>query len=146
MDWTVIISILGAIGGLEGLRFLLNRSAEKRAANAKADTEVFHSLKEYNEFLQQQLNAKEERFQEQTQLVRKLQAELIGLTNEKANVELQLVTLRCEYLDCPWRKPPNASTPPPPGISRDEWHKARLTETAKDDAELFAEAKTLTSE
>ncbi len=121
--WSTLIAIIGSIGGLEGIRYLLNRKAEKRKADTQADSEEFHLFKEYNEFLQSQLQSKEERFQEQTLLVRKLNAEVIDLTKAKAETELKLAQVRCEELDCPFRKPPTAMTPPPSSLTKDEYFK-----------------------
>ncbi len=141
MEISTLTAILTALGGIEFIRYLFQRKAVKRKANAEADTEVFHSLKEYNEFLQQQLQMKEERFQDQTMLVRKLNTEVIDLTKQQASLELELAKVRCVDQECPFRRPPNAQTPPPPGVERDAWHRARSTATAKDDAELMMERK-----
>lgn len=37
MDWTAVTAILGAMGGLEGVRYLLNRKANRRITDAEAD-------------------------------------------------------------------------------------------------------------
>ncbi|MCC8119306.1 MAG: hypothetical protein LIP09_11260 [Bacteroidales bacterium] len=110
--WSTLIAIIGSIGGLEGIRYLLNRNAEKRTANAKADTEVFHSLKEYNEYLQQELRSKEERFAEQTLRVRKLTDEVIDLTEQMGKAKAELCLYRCKRLGCGKRLPPNSFTTP----------------------------------
>lgn len=110
--WSTLIAIIGSIGGLEGIRYLVNRTAEKRAANAKADTEVFHSLKEYNEYLQHELRSKEERFAEQTLRVRKLTDEVIELTEKMGKTNAELYLYRCKRLGCGKRLPPNSFTAP----------------------------------
>ena len=69
--WQVLIAILTALGGLECVKWFFNRKTNSRIAIAEAESAEFHHLQETNEWLQKQLQAKEERFAEQTQLVRK---------------------------------------------------------------------------
>ena len=138
--WQVIIAILGALGGLECVKWFFNRKANSRIAIAEAESAEFHHLQETNEWLQKQLQAKEERFAEQTQLVRKQNTEILDLTakmadmeirNEQENAELriELVKVRCEDSDCPYRRPPNAQTPPRPGITKDVYHSQRTLQS-----------------
>lgn len=124
--WQVIVAILGALGGLECIKWLFNR-------NRIARSDEFKILRETNEFLQQQLRSKEERFAEQTQLVRKQNTEILDLTakmaemeirqeQEKAELKIELVKVRCNDEDCPFRIPPNAQTPPKPGMTKKQYH------------------------
>lgn len=122
MDWTNLIanvaSLLGVLGGWEAIKYLINRKQNQRISEAKADSIEFSVLKETNEFLQNQLLEKEQRFAEQTDLVRKLNqenldtqkeknAEILKLTQEKGHLELQLQMYRCVVKKCSTREPQN---------------------------------------
>lgn len=138
MNWEIISTIIGTILGSQAVaeivRWVKNRKTDSRIEEAHADSEEFNSLRETLQFLQDQLKAKEERFAEQTDLVRNLNTEVIQLTREKATVELEyarhkadteleLEKVRCEDKPCPWRRPPNAYTEPKPqGITKDDYH------------------------
>lgn len=136
MNWEVIGTILGSQTLLEFARWIKNRKTEARIAETHADSEEFATISQTNVFLQQQLKEKEERFAEQTKLVRSLNSEVIQITKEKAEVELEferykaakeieLERVRCLDHPCPWRTPPNAFTPPKPGMEKDEYHQTR---------------------
>lgn len=90
MDWQLICTIIGTVLGgqsvIELLKWFRNRKTEGRIAEAHADSEEFATLSQTNLFLQQQLKDKEERFAEQTNLVRKLNTEVIQITKEKAAI------------------------------------------------------------
>jgi len=138
MDWQLLGTILGTVLGGQGIfelvKWFRNRKAEGRIAEAHADSEEFTTLSQTNLFIQQQLKDKEERFAEQTNLVRKLNTEVIQLTRDKAaieleferykaRVELELERVRCNDRPCPWRQPPNLLTQPiPKGMEKDEYH------------------------
>lgn len=66
----VLITIVGSLGGLELLKWLFTRRENKRVAEAKADSDEFHYLKERIQFADKQLLEKEQRFVEQTALLR----------------------------------------------------------------------------
>ena len=134
----VLITIAGAFGGLELVKWFFNRKTTSRIAIAEAESAEFHHLQETNEWLQKQLQAKEERFAEQTQLVRKQNTEILDLTTrmaekdlahakEKAALELELAQKKCEDSDCPFRRPPNAHTPPRPGLTKEQYHSSKLS-------------------
>lgn len=101
------ISAITAIGGAEALRYLIFRRANARKASAEAATSEFHILQETNQFLQQQLKEKEERFAEQTAIVRQLNADIIELLKSKGTLECELATTRCLVRHCPNRQPQN---------------------------------------
>lgn len=111
MDLDTILTIIGAMGGIEGikwgLRAWLNRKTDARIADAHADAEEFKALREYNEFLQKQLSDKEERFVEQTGRLRKVQDELFALKESYSDVKLELALKRCEKKKCGDREPQN---------------------------------------
>ena len=73
-------SILGTLGGWEMIKYLINRKTNTRKAEAEADSSEFTVLRDTVVFLQEQLQKKEERFAEQTDLVRKLTSENLELT------------------------------------------------------------------
>ena len=104
---TVIASVLTAFGGWEAIKYFLNKDTNKRIAEAEADSVEFTLLRQTVEFLQTQLREKEERFAQQTELVRKLNAEVLELTKEKGKVELELQTYRCIRKKCGQREPQN---------------------------------------
>ena len=103
----MIASVLTAFGGWEAIKYFLNKDTNKRIAEAEADSVEFTLLRQTVEFLQTQLREKEERFAQQTELVRKLNAEVLELTKEKGKVELELQTYRCIRKKCGQREPQN---------------------------------------
>lgn len=107
MNWDVIVTIISSLGGFELVKYLLNRKNNARIMEAQADNDEFKVLKEEVQFLQEQLKQKEERFADQTQQVRTLNAEVIKLTQEKAAVELDLQRYRCVVKGCAKREPQN---------------------------------------
>ncbi len=100
-------STLTALGGWETIKYFINYKTNKRKAEAEADSVEFTVLKTAMEFLQTQLQEKEERFAQQTELVRKLNAEVLELIKEKGKVELELQTYRCIRKKCGQREPQN---------------------------------------
>ncbi|MDD6868604.1 MAG: hypothetical protein PUE39_03500 [bacterium] len=126
MTWETLIAIIGAVGGSTGLielvKYFANRKTNSRIAETKADVAEFHILQETNLFLQEQLKVKEERFAEQTQLVRQQNRYIITLERKVADLEIELVKVRCNDEYCPFREPPTAKTPPRPGMSKEEYH------------------------
>lgn len=140
MDWQIIGTLLGGQGVIELVKWFKNRKTDSRIAETHADSEEFNTISQTNLFLQQQLKEKEERFAQQTNLVRSLNAEVIELTKEKARIELEferykaeaeleLERVRCNDLACPWRRPPNTYTGPKPGMEKDEYHKQKENES-----------------
>lgn len=103
----IIASMITALGGWEALRYLLNRKTNHRKEEAEADNIEFNVLRETTDFLQSQLKAKEERFAEQTDLVRKQNLEILDLTEEKAKLEMDLQKYKCVIKGCAKRDPQN---------------------------------------
>ena len=137
--WQILITILGACGGLEAIKWFANRKTNFRIAIAEAESAEFQHLKETNEWLQKQLHAKEERFAEQTQLVRKQNLEILDLTTQVARkevehvkaiaaLEIELASVRCNDEECPFRLPPTAKTKPRPGLTKEQYHQNKSTE------------------
>lgn len=118
-----LLSIVGALGGTMGLieliKYLMTRKQQTRITETAADRAEFELLRDVNTFLQQQLNEKEQRFTEQTEVVRRLNRDIqerdgtiLGMQREICDLKLQLAMKRCDDLKCPHRQPPNAYTPP----------------------------------
>lgn len=124
--WQILIAVVGSFGGLEFIKWLFNRKTNSRIATAEAETAEFHTLQETNEFLQRQLQMKEERFVEQTNRLRTTQDELFKAKEAEHAAKLELAQKKCEDEECPFRRPPNASTPPKPGLTREEYHIKKL--------------------
>lgn len=109
-----ICSAIGAVGGWELIKYLLNLKTNKRKEEAEADSLEFSVLKDTVTFLQEQLNEqvhqdseKEKRFVEQTQRLRKVQDDNYQLLKEKSKLELELQMYRCVVKKCPNREPKN---------------------------------------
>lgn len=96
-----------AVGGVEATKFIIGRKEYRRKVDAEADAAELGVLKDTTEFLQAQLREKEERFAEQTKVVRDLNAQVLELTREKAQVELELQRFRCIRPRCAQREPQN---------------------------------------
>lgn len=129
MDWlTNIVAVVGALGGFELIKWLSTRKATARKADIEADRGEFELLKDQLAFAQQQLNDKEVRFEEQTKRLRATNDELLTAERERINAEREIGVLkaelervRCSDLSCPYRRPPNAYTPPPLNITRQQY-------------------------
>ena len=102
-----LVTILTALGGWEFVKYLINRKSNARISEAEADSAEFHVLKEHIEFLQEQNKQKEERFADQTQLVRNLNNEVLELTKKNGSLELDLQKYRCIRPKCQQREPQN---------------------------------------
>lgn len=113
------LAVLGTLGGFELVKWLFTRksntriaTAEAEVAETKAEREEFYLLRERLELADKQLIAKEERFFEQTQLVRNLQKQLLDSTIEIGSLKAEIATLKaeramklCERRGCAERKP-----------------------------------------
>lgn len=116
---TILATLLTSIGGWEAIKWLLNRKSNKRIAEAAAEKEElnnerdeFHFLRERLEFKDKQLMEKEQRFAEQTDLVRNLNKQLLGKTIENGNLQARIASLEaerrmklCEKRGCVDRQP-----------------------------------------
>ena len=114
-----LLAIIGSLGGVELFRWLLTRRANKRQAEATADhaeiqTEEaeFVYLRKRIEFSEQQLAAKEQRFAEQTEVLRTAQRELLEMTIANGELAARIASLEaersmklCERKGCAQRQP-----------------------------------------
>lgn len=103
----IIVSVITALGGWEAIKYCLNRKTNRRKEEAEADNVEFSVLREAMDFLQNQLKEKEQRFAEQTEVVRKLNTEILEATKQKAQVELELQRYKCVVKNCSRREPQN---------------------------------------
>ena len=126
MWWESLIAVFGALGGVETIKYFLNRKTNSRIAIAEAESAEFHTLEETVQFLQTQLQEKEERFANQTERLRKTQDELFSERESRHAAELELALKRCDDSGCPYRRPPNAYTPPAPKQTKDEFHSQKI--------------------
>lgn len=115
----VVIAILGALGGWELVRWLLTRKANRRTAQAtaasaevKAEESEFTYLRGRVEFAEQQLLLKEQRFAEQTAVLREAQRELLEKTIDNGKLSARIAALEaeramklCERKGCAQRQP-----------------------------------------
>ena len=107
--------ITGIILAMLTAAFFWGRHTGRTAAEAlvQIDTLLIHDTVEFTvlrqtvEFLQAQLQEKEQRFAQQTELVRNLNAEVLELTKAKGKIELELQTYRCIRKKCGEREPQN---------------------------------------
>lgn len=116
---TILATLLTSIGGWEAIKWILNRKSNKRIAEAAAEKEElnnerdeFHFLRERLEFKDKQLMEKEQRFAEQTDLVRNLNKQLLDKTIENGNLQARIASLEaerrmklCEKRGCVDRQP-----------------------------------------
>lgn len=109
---TVIITAVGSLMSWEGVRWFLTRKsntriveAEADKAEVKAEADEFHHLREMVEWLQERLKEKEERFADQTKLVRQIQRELLEAEKKVAILETERSMKLCERRGCLQREP-----------------------------------------
>lgn len=114
-----VLTVIASLGGLEFIKWLFNRKhnsriaeAEANAAEVKADTDEFHLLRERLELADRQLLEKEERFHEQTILMRELNKQLLEKAMKIGELEAKISALEaerkmklCERRGCAERMP-----------------------------------------
>lgn len=109
MSLEIVVTILGTILGsqtvTEILRWIRNRHTDNRIAEAQADASEFTVLRDTVIFLEQRLKEKEERFAQQTDLVRKLNKENLDLTSENVRLKTERSLKLCERRNCAQREP-----------------------------------------
>ncbi len=100
-----ILTTVTTLGGWETVKYFIHRKSNRRIAEAQADSSEFTVLRDTMIFLEQQLKEKEERFAEQTGVVRKLNAENLDLTRENAKLMTENELKLCERRNCGQREP-----------------------------------------
>lgn len=113
------------MGGIEAVKWLYTRKANARLADAQAEGEEWQTLRNVTEFLQTSIKDKEERFSEQTAIVRQQNRDLLEAEKRIASLEIELAKVRCDDLNCPFRLPPNAYTPQRGNVSREAYFASR---------------------
>lgn len=116
---TSVVSLLAALGGLEFLKWLWTRKSKARMAAAEADAaelkvekDEFQLIRDRLQYADQQLMEKEKRFNEQTNLLRDTNRQLLeqikenGLLAAKiASLEAERAMKLCQVRMCPKREP-----------------------------------------
>lgn len=97
---TLLVSIFGSLLSYECVKFFYLRHSSKKQAVAEAEKSQFDVLKDTVLFLQEQLSMKEQRFAEQTDLVRKLNEINLKLSKENEVLKWDLEHFRCNDRDC----------------------------------------------
>lgn len=106
MNWlSVAAAVITSLGGFEFVKWLVTRRYGKRVDEAAADDSEFSVLRKQVEFLQEQLLKKEERFAEQTDVLRKTTARELELTRKVSMLETERGLKLCERRNCVNREP-----------------------------------------
>ena len=123
MNWETIITVLSTLVGSEtikwGVKAWINRKTDARKQETAADTDEFHLLRERLEVSdkhlldkEKQLYEKEQRFHDQTLLVRDLNKQLLDKTVESGQLQARISALEaeramklCERRGCKERQP-----------------------------------------
>ena len=124
--WQTIIALIGALGGLELVKWLFNRKANAKMVEAQADSakiqaeeDEFHLKRERLKFADEQLMEKDRQLAdwstkhyEQTLIVRKQNEQLIAKEQEIGTLKAKVASLEaeramklCERRGCPQRQP-----------------------------------------
>ena len=96
MNWEIIITVISTLGGFESIKWWMNRKTNARMQEIKADSDEFHLLRDRLELSDKQLLEKEQRFHEQTLLVRDLNKQLIDKTVENGTLQARISALEAE--------------------------------------------------
>ena len=124
-----------AVAEADAKKALEEAHAVERKQNEERIAELHKSLDTANEhitYLEERDAAKEKRFDEQTQKLRDVQGKLYESAQREVQyekrigeLELELAKRRCDFIACPYRKPPTAHTPPRESITIDEYFATR---------------------
>lgn len=116
---TIVSTLVATLGGWEAIKWFLTRKSNARIAEAQAeekelknDVDEFHFLRERLEFKDKQLMDKEQRFAEQTEIVRQLNKQLLDQAIENGKLSARISGLEaeramklCEVRGCQSRQP-----------------------------------------
>lgn len=114
-----ICTVVGALGGLEFIKWWYNRKArtevekaEAESARVKADADEFRYLRERIEMQDKDALAKEQRFNDQITHIRDLNRQIVALEIEKGDLKAEVSALKaerkmklCEVRGCAQREP-----------------------------------------
>lgn len=101
----LVVSMLLALGGFEFIKWAFARKTGKRVEEATADASEFSTLREQIVFLQEQLLKKEERFAEQTNVLRETTKRELELVRENTMLKTERSLKLCERRMCADRMP-----------------------------------------
>lgn len=111
MDANTIVVILGAIGGLEGIKQFLrwwnNRRNEERKSDAEADALVEENNRKSVEWLEKRIEQRDAKIDGLYAELRKEQSEKLELLHKLHQLEIEHTLKRCEVKNCGGRKPPS---------------------------------------
>ena len=103
MNWEIIITVISTLGGFEGIKWWMNRKTNARMLDIKADSDEFHLLRDRLDTAdrhllekEKQLYEKEQRFHEQTLMVREIQKQLLDKTQENGELKAEISALKAE--------------------------------------------------
>ena len=116
---TSVVSLLAALGGLEFLKWLWTRKSKARMAAAEADVaelkaekDEYYLLRERLEFMDKQMIEKEQRFNEQTNILRDTNKQLMDSVKENGLLAAKIAALEaeramklCQVRNCQRREP-----------------------------------------
>lgn len=95
--------MLLALGGFEFVKWVFNRKSNKRVAVAEAENkelknerEEFDYIRERLVFKEKEMMEKEQRFAEQTDVVRNLTKQLLDMTLENGQLKARIASLEAE--------------------------------------------------
>ena len=107
--------------------------SESNESLIKRNKELVQMNAEKENRHQQDIKDWEERFTNQTTVLRGVQRELIqsktdmiAMMEEIANLKVELAEKRCDDKGCPYRLPPNAFTPPTKGVTKEPYHENKV--------------------
>lgn len=114
-----ILKILGCLGGFEFVKWLFTRKSNARIVRAEAENKELKNEKDEFEFIkdrllfkEKELMEKEQRFAEQTDVVRSLNKQLLDMTIENGKLKARISALEaeramklCERKGCVQRQP-----------------------------------------
>lgn len=116
MDISTLLSVVAAIGGIEGIKFFLNIKTNKRKAEASAKTDEitartqeFDLYKKQIEYLQNRLEQRDNKVDFLYAELRDKESQALRLIAENNALELKAQEAdmwRCNILDCDHRIPP----------------------------------------
>ena len=116
---TSVVSFIAALGGIELLKWVWTRKSKKRiaaaaaeAAEIKAERDEYYLLRERIEFVDKQMIEKEQRFNEQTNLLRDTNRQLLEQIKENGLLAAKVAALEaeraiklCQVRNCGKREP-----------------------------------------
>lgn len=108
-----LISIAGALGGLEAIKWIIGLKNSRKKAEADTEdtiaTVIAKRSQTYEEsitFLQGQLRDKEQQFAELSEKYQSSMTHALELTRQLGEMKLKYRSARCDRKDCLQRKPP----------------------------------------